>query len=154
VYTVVAAAPSRRGGRSADRGRDGLVVHSVYTDAGWSAPRSGFAWLGVAMFTPVLVIVAALACRAARRRDSEAYLAAAAFFGLVAAVFMIALGEAAAVWLGLRDGKLPAVGLAFVLGVWAYSVLMGLGHWHLYRVYRAAQARQVEADAAGRPSAQ
>jgi hypothetical protein len=114
----------------------GLLLHSMYTDEGWGTPRSGFAWLGVSMFTPVLVLVAALAWRAAARRDGEAYQAAAAFFALVAGLLTISLADAAAVALELREGKVPLNGLAFVIGGWTYSVLMALGHWHLYRVFR------------------
>lgn len=114
----------------------GLTVHSVHTDEGWAAPRSGFALLGLAMFTPVLVIIAVLAIRAAVRRDAEAHVALAGFFAVVAGLFTISLGDAAAVALGLRAGQLPVVGLVFVGGSWAYSVIMALGHWYLYRVFR------------------
>jgi hypothetical protein len=95
------------------------------------------------MFTPVLVIVAAAACRAVLRRDAETYRAVAAFFALVAAAFTISLGEATAVWLGWREGRLPVVGLVFVGGVWVYAVLMAVGHWYLYRESRAAAARSM-----------
>jgi hypothetical protein len=122
----------------------GLVFHSVYTDEGWGEPGSGFAWLGVFMFTPILVIVAALACRAAYRKDAESYQAAAVFFAIVAGLFTISLFEMAAVGLGLREGKLPAVGVVFVCGVWLYSVLMGFGHWHLYRVFRTTEKAEVD----------
>jgi hypothetical protein len=46
----------------------GLVVRSVHMDEGWSEPGSGFAWLGVFLFTPVLVIVAAAAPSGPRPR--------------------------------------------------------------------------------------
>jgi hypothetical protein len=73
---------------------------------------------------------------------------AAGFFALVATAFTVSLGEAAAVGLGLRDGRVPAVGLAFVGGAWAYSVLMGLGHWHLHRVFRPRPDGPAESGAA------
>jgi aryl-alcohol dehydrogenase-like predicted oxidoreductase len=58
----------------------GLIVHGAYTDAIWAAPGSGFAWLGVFLFTPALVLAAALACWAAARRDAVSYQGAAGFF--------------------------------------------------------------------------
>jgi hypothetical protein len=117
-----------------------LVLYSVYTDEGWSEPGSGFAWLGVFMFLPVLVIVAALECRALLRRDAEAFKVVAGLCALVAVGMTVSLGEAAAVWLGLQEGKLPLRGLVFVGGVWVYSILVCLGHWHLYCVFRPAKS--------------
>jgi hypothetical protein len=48
----------------------------------------------------------------------------------------------AAVWLGFQEGRLPLRGLVFVGGVWVYSVLVGLGHWHLYRVFRSPHEQE------------
>lgn len=119
----------------------GLVIRSVHTDDAWAEAGSEFAWLGVFMFTPVLILVAALAFHAAARRDAEAYRATAGFFAVVAGLFTLSLCEAAAVAVGLREGELPVAGLAFVGGVWVYSVGIAIGHWHLYRVFRPPQGR-------------
>jgi hypothetical protein len=119
----------------------GLLIHSTYTDDNWAAPGSGFAWLGVFLFTPVLVLVAALAWRSVARQDAQAYQAAAVFFAVVAGLFTISLVDAAAVALGVREGRLRVDGLVFVGGGWVYSVVMALGHWHLYRVFRPADGQ-------------
>jgi hypothetical protein len=116
----------------------------MYTDDSWSAPRSGFAWLGAFLFTPFLVLVASLACRAAARQDAEMYQGIAASFAVVAGIFTISLVEATAIALGLREGCLRTAGLTFVGGGWAYSAVMALGHWHLSRVFRAAENRSAE----------
>ena len=122
----------------------GLVIHSTYTDDAWAEPGSGFAWFGVFVFTPILVLVAALAVRAAARRDAGAYQAVAGFFAVAAGLLTISLAEAALVALGARAGQLPAAGLVFVGGGWAYAVLMAVGHWHLSRVFRPDPAGAAE----------
>jgi hypothetical protein len=117
----------------------GLAVYSVRATDDWSSTTNdapALALCGLFGLVPMAVGAIWLAVRGLVRRDSELHAAIACCCGLGAVLATIALGDAAAVGLGFRAGRVPPGMLAAVAAAWAYFVAVGLGHWHLSRAFR------------------
>ena len=125
------------------------AVYSVHGTDDWANANDapGFALCGMFVLAPIAVGVVWLAARTFARRDGEGHAAIAGGCGLGAGLLTISLGEAAAVGLGLKDGRVPLGVLAGVSVAWLYFVAVGVGHWHLSRVL----PRQSRADKQAEP---
>jgi hypothetical protein len=110
-----------------------LLVYDVHHSEGWAGSESGPAWLGVFMFSPMLVIIGMMEIRAFLRHDREVYgaLAICCAFGM--GIFLLGLGGFLFVWLGITEGVLYADGILFLSISWAYLLLMALAHGWMYR---------------------
>lgn len=54
----------------------------------------------------------------------------------------IALGDAAGVALGFKSGQVYVDMLVIVAVSWVYFVVVGFGHWYLYRVLGGGGSRE------------
>ena len=137
-------------------GTIGWAAYGVHGTDDWAAATDapGFALCGLAGLVSVAGGATWVAARAFARRDGEWYAALAAGCGLAALGLTISLGEAAAVGLGLRPGRVPPGVVAGVAGAWLYFLAVGAGHWHLSRVYpwRSRAAEPAKPDAGPGPA--
>lgn len=134
----------------------GWTVYSVHGTDEWSdaTDAPGFALCGMFGFVLVAVGVVWLAAHTFARRDGEGHAVIAGGCGLGAALLTISLGEAAAVGLGLKDGRVSPGVLAGVGGAWLYFAAVGVGHWHLSRQlpWRSRADKHAEPGAAPAPT--
>ncbi|MGL4550604.1 MAG: hypothetical protein ACRC33_05410 [Gemmataceae bacterium] len=119
-------------------------VYGVHGTEGWATATDapGFALCGTFGLAAVAAGVAWLAGRTFVLRDGEGHAVLAGGCTLAAGLLTLSLIEAAAVGLGLKDGRVPPAVLAGVGGAWLYLVAVGLGHWHLSRALPARRTRK------------
>ena len=119
----------------------GWTMYSIHgTDDGANANDApGFALCGMFGLVPVAVAVVWLAARTFACRDGEGHATIAGGCGLGAGLLTISLGEAAAVGLGLKDGRVPLGVLTGVGGAWLYFVAVGLGTGTCHGYFRGCR---------------
>lgn len=123
-------------------------VCSVYGTEDWSGGTDapGFALCGLFVLMAIAVGVIWLAVRTLVARDGEGYAIIAGGCGVGAGLLTISLCEAAAVGLGLKEGRVPSDVVAAVGVAWLYFITVGVGHWYLWRLTKRSEPGAVSSE--------